>query len=588
MNSPLSLLAHRLSLRLAAVSVLALALPGATLLPSSGTLAAPSEYICDNASSYDGSNFLLHMCNMPDLDQRRTEAPPFVTGLPNDGEMYCVPTAAMNVCAYISAHGYPNLHPGVANWRLNPPQHPEYSTMSNHLKTMGQLMGTTPQGGTGGAAAEDGLEEWLNGSQNEGWSSPFVVSRYCASGFYSPRFADAALSALSGSLVVPVVGWYSNPDTSASHERDGGHALTLAHAAGNTAVGANCTIGVRDPAAPNDGKLMSQSPYATEYYPVVDVLGKFDGWPRYQSRIVGYGSAYMDEYFAVRPRFGLTADPGNHIVLHLSVDWFGSELTKTFSTPGDKKLLDIAVSPERTSHPFLLEGDDTIWQIDAITGECSWLADSEGPRRLAFGGPEQSLFVLLPRHLVRLDRDGAEVGRVRLRHPVDAIAFDELRDEVVGYSSKGRRLVVYDAELRPKSQIPVPGPVPGPRGAKVSLAVSGLDGAIWLHRDGSAAALRVRSGDRGAVQLHEVDLEGVEAPEGLFVDERGHLFVTDRGVIAELDADGRRVERSYFAGREGTGAVRLLLPFTNFDPRTMTGPAYENVLPTEFGRSVEE
>ena len=58
--------------------------------------------------------------NMPDIDQRRTTIEPLTLGLPKDGAMYCVPTAAMNLTAYIANHGFPGVGPGPGNWQLGP------------------------------------------------------------------------------------------------------------------------------------------------------------------------------------------------------------------------------------------------------------------------------------------------------------------------------------------------------------------------------------------------------------------------------------------------------------------------------------
>ena len=64
-----------------------------------------------NAGTY-GYNIL----HMPDFDQRRMQVGE-VSGLPNNGSMYCAPTSIMNICAYIADHGYPSVPPEDYNWQ---------------------------------------------------------------------------------------------------------------------------------------------------------------------------------------------------------------------------------------------------------------------------------------------------------------------------------------------------------------------------------------------------------------------------------------------------------------------------------------
>ena len=66
-----------------------------------------------NLSGYwnSATDFYVRVNYMPDLDQVREALGPRF-GLPNDGLMYCVPTACTNLFAYIERHGFEN-NPGV-------------------------------------------------------------------------------------------------------------------------------------------------------------------------------------------------------------------------------------------------------------------------------------------------------------------------------------------------------------------------------------------------------------------------------------------------------------------------------------------
>ena len=61
------------------------------------------------AAYSSSTQYVVEWTQMPDFDQVRT-------GLPNDGYMYCVPTAAFNVMTYIARHGYPGVAPGSHNY----------------------------------------------------------------------------------------------------------------------------------------------------------------------------------------------------------------------------------------------------------------------------------------------------------------------------------------------------------------------------------------------------------------------------------------------------------------------------------------
>ena len=555
-----------------------------------GKTQSPAQFLCFNQADYSivtqGAKFNYRICHVPDIDQLRAPgSSPLVFGLPEDGKMYCAPTAAMNWVTYIANHGYPQLQPYPGNWQLGPPGDPGvYNAMSMGLISMGSVMKTDPTTGTGGYDAEKGLQEWLDVNV----PGQFVVSHFYASGSYSPTFAAMAISAISGKLVIPVLGWYSNPGSDLPHIRDGGHVVSLVAATQDDAASVDPVMGIRDPA--NDNQLTTQSPFATDSYNITNVYGTFGyedkngvthTYKRTQSRVMGYGSGYLDEYFTISPKFGLTASDDSLILIKL-INLLGQDqperLTFTSSTGG--KISDLAVHPELTKHPYLVEGSNTIWQVDTLTGQSSSFAVVDNPRRIVFGGPKQSLFALLPRHLISLDRDGVQQRRALLPTPLDAIAFDESKKRLVGVSRDARRLFFFDTDLNPTGAVALPAV---PDNGRLSLSVNPTDGTIWLRSDASPGLLRLRS-DGERLEAMEVRLEAVRDSVGLYVDERGHLFVSEDGILAEFDSDGRRVMRSPFSGKPAGAILQMLRLFSNFDPETMSGRAFRNVLPEDARR----
>lgn len=118
------------------------------------------------------TNYTYEIAHMPDFDQRR-QAGGGVSGLPNDGGMYCVPTSYMNMFAYAGNHGFPAVAPGnmSAWWQSQS----NYELVTNNLELLGGFMGTSPTGGTGGTDAFNGGKLWLLVT---GTSGKLVLNQY--------------------------------------------------------------------------------------------------------------------------------------------------------------------------------------------------------------------------------------------------------------------------------------------------------------------------------------------------------------------------------------------------------------------------
>ena len=110
--------------------------------------------------------------------------------------------------------------------------------------------------------------------------------------------------------------------------------------------------------------------------------------------------------------------------------------------------------------------------------------------------------------------------------------------------------------------------------------------AIWLHCASQNYLTRVEiSGIASGVpvSVRPVPLEGAINPASFSVADNGYLYVSDLGVLHVYDRDGVRV-RSPFDGRRAGRIVDVGRSFSNFDPATMVGPKYYNVLPGDSNR----
>ena len=155
----------------------------------------------------------------------------------------------MNWMAYFANHGLDSIAPGPGQW-MNPAR---YDEMTNNIVLMGQYMSTDPNDGTTGGGAMAGLATWL-----PMWC--FVVSHYYTSFWWSPDFDDIAHRGMSGSYIIPVVGWYDDLDDVRIDRigpRPVPHPLREAGTTGNFAW--------RDPGS-DENNLNSQSLYTSESY----------------------------------------------------------------------------------------------------------------------------------------------------------------------------------------------------------------------------------------------------------------------------------------------------------------------------------
>ncbi len=544
---------------------------------------------------YDGKNYLFQIVNVPDFDQRRSPSRDgSVTGLPNNGSMYCGPTSAVNWMAYIANHGYPAVSPGPGNWEVSPPAHlNEYNTITANISFMGALIGTDPI--KGGGIGDQAVKTWLDAAA----PGEFIVALVYAADDWSPRVRDASMAAFSGGLVNIAMGWYTKADQDEAHVRSGGHIVSLV-GAGDDGVEPNFLF-VNDPARGGDStggdlNYYSQSPFAkngSQFHPETQYFcGKdANGFPsgcviRTQDRLVNFGSGYMDVYMAVFPKYGLTYALANLKLLN-PIQLQGGDRkqeVRTFSTPTGRRVLDAAINPIRVKHPYLVEGSDAIWQVDALTGDSSEFARiAPGPLRLTYGGTKETLYVLTPHQIESFDRDGRRTGNIGLQRPLEAIAFHEKNQTLVGLSRANQRLYLFDPSLRRIESLGLPDGVLGERG-RLTLTINPTTGEMWTLTEGARFLIRLepgeRSSDRLVARAVELPVE-VAAPVGLNVDERGTLFVTSEGKIYPLNRDGGLIRTSAFFGLPGGPGLQIARPFSNFDPAVHTGPGWINVLPED-------
>jgi hypothetical protein len=561
------------------VLLAALAALSLVLLHSSGRAVAGS---CTTTNTVDGSNWNYTRCQVPDVDQVRAEdAANQIWGLPNNGLMYCAPTAAVNFMAYLADQGFPTVSPGTGYWGPEtswPPQ-PQYTKMTSALATMGASMGTDPYNGTSGAGALLGIDAWLT-SSGEGWN--FVVSDYNATGFYSPLFNDMAADALGGALVM------------------GASAGTRPTASTTPATAATCCrCRRRSSAAPRGRSASATRPSRTT---ICTTSPPSRQSSRPSSRRPASSTASSGSWTAsrgtARPpswtttsrsrRSGPSSPTRRRSTSCTRSSWFGGDSpaqpdSVSYPSGDGNPITDLAIGPEGTKHVYLTAGSDTVWQVDSLTGRSTPFATVSRPEKLVYGGREERLFVLAADRLVALGRDGSLLNTTPLGEPLAAIAFDERADRLVGLTGGQNRLELFDENLAPLGSVAVP-----PLGcrSRLTMRIDASTGQIVVHCDGATVLTRLTiSADRSTVRVAQVPLQGAVAPVGLAVDDQGHAFVSDGGRITDYDPNGRPVTSSPFAGMPGGTNLDVLRSFDNFDAKTMSDRRFRDVLPEDAPRT---
>ncbi len=564
----------------------------AGLAVAAGLMAgAAAAQSCIPQSTVSSSGVVTYqICDVPDIDQFRAtfNVPPYpIPGLPNDGKMYCGPTSIMNWMAYMANHGRPSLMPGPnsSNWAPEPvSQEPNYLAMTEYLRKMGVLMHTDPLGGTNGDGLIQGTDCWLYGSSvtctlsSNGYplkiSSP-LVSNYWAAGFYSPTAADMVNSGVAGSLITPVIGWYKS--SGAGFARDGGHVVTLV--SGFLAPSVK-SVGFHDP-ADGDGDWLTQSPFYTNPHGVTNTTALFDGMLRTQSRLGKYTSAFLDGYVAIRPPTVMTSGPS-------AIDVYKGPLSEPEASaahhtgvilPTTQIVSDFAIHPEKTVHPYLVQGSDAVYQFDELAGASSQFAGVTRPKRLVFGGSAQQLHVLGDRQITTLDRNGQAIARVTLADPADAIAYDAQRGLVIALTARTGALSMFTTSLVSRGTLSI-----------APLACSGViarveprQSVLWALCPGDTALTRVDLTAMSGANISRVPLQGSRGASSFAISDGGWLMVSEQGQLQVYDGRGGRTVTPFSGVRAGA-VVDVLHAFSNFDPQTMRGPAYRNVLPQDAGQ----
>lgn len=498
--------------------------------------------------SYSNSNnFTWKVTGMVDFDQRRS-ASTGRPGLPNNGNMYCAPTSAVNIAAYAATHGYASLPPGAQNWQSSSAG--IYNDATSAISLMGGFMNTNAQTGTKGGFGS-GAAFWfetIGGGQFDVVYRRVGAGDDCTAKRLGLRGVDGALVAFAYGRYVPN---NTNPGSNQYNnliDRDGGHVVTLNRVNIN---GSNQLIKYRDPAS--DSANSTQSDFITKVMPIQTVGVIRLGVPVIMSELMtGQNDGlrrFIDSYIAVFPRYGLTqgstvdAPSLKKIVPTPFRPAVGAQQTTIPLPNGIGTILDIASTGDGSAH-FLLLDDGTVYpsglySVDPIDNAFAQVAALANPKKMSMSRWDELYVIdgnLVRRYNCRVSPPvllGS--GGVGTGNSADALDYSDSTDEVFVLSKATNSIVRLPRGLLSAGGIAA-NSLPtalGPIAGIPCVRVNSKDGSVIVAGDGSVRVSRLTRSPTNGQWLLNSGFNAPFNPKGLHYGNEGDVSVFGDGSVRQ-------------------------------------------------------
>lgn len=525
------------------------------------------------------------LSHMSDLDQVRD-------GLPGNGGMYCVPTASMNMFAYVANHGFPEVFPGPGYWQAS--SGPAYDEMTGNLLLLGAVMGTTPEDGTGGTGWENGMEAVLNNT------GKFDIINKWSGGSYSPLVREMAQQVALGGIVACAYGRYTvlgTIDGVPVIDRGGGHAVTMQKALANSPTSG--VMWYRDPADSSDE--FTQSPYGSREMPFAAGLYRLDWQPLTvlaMDRMVitpppsDGRLRIIDQYMAIRPKSGYAFQPSSNglsiIVANISEFFVGQTFDINLDQLGGQ-MIDGLVNAEQTGVFVLVDPDDGgIEELHAVypfEEEPRLIGQLLRADHLAIS-PMGPVYAASSAALMCIDPGVLNPVPIQIpipQPPCD-ISFDPVNDQVVLLSPNGILMMTASDLKGPVMETDIPDSVP--LNSESSMSVNPADGTIWVITPGNDSMYGLTPVIGGPLLVEELEFDEIVRPLSIDVDDKGTLFVNtmDGLFCVSQDKDGNWTvkEDDLFGDLPPGTRFYASKSSSNFDPVNHVGPDYRHLFPDEL------
>lgn len=482
--------------------------------------------------------FNYSMSGVPDLDQKWD-------ALPNNGNMYCVPTAAMNWMYYYSKHGLP----GAVKFSEAFPLH-----ITFNLSQMGSYMDTDPEDGTGSDDTVDGLLDWL-----EDRNVPAVVFTGRSTDNDNVTYVNIRNKLQANAHVNVSMGRYKKDGS--EFERTSGHAMTLVQLKRTDA--GEITIGVHDPAQ-DEGNINTQSAPNVKRSSLKQESRNIEGDV---CTVLRWGSStdpyrFIDGWLAILPIFALTQVAASSLTSYTSDLLTGEISTREFPLPFKADVADLVLHPSSFQASVIAAGSGEVWNLDLTDGSWTRVPNVSNARIIVYGGRRERLFVVQGREIASFDDSGNRLDKVDVGVAVDAISYDQKNNRFVVASSAAKRLLSVTPRLQVTGNVEAP-EVPGK--GRLSLSVSGRDSTVIITRQGVPDGATVRWHSTGALASGRFRLLAEGATSAAHADRKGRLFLTEAGRIATFDRDGNRVPSFVLNGMKAGPLLKVARSGYNLD-----------------------
>jgi hypothetical protein len=513
-----------------------------------------------------------YRADMYDFDQRRA-------GLPNDGNMYCVPTSFVNLCAYLKKYGCTNM---TSSYSVN-----SHSDMTNFIFLQGLLMGTDPEDGTSGSVPDEVY--WMDSRTSKAvFFASFGPSSTWGYRTIMNQFRNGAIVRMAYGRYRLVSGEWS---------RRGGHSVTLAgHQRNDSGAGPNQFF-VADPAA-DDGDLNQQSSFIFQIKDTSNITLTTEDHgvvthARYTNWVGANGDrrAVVDSMFVVLPLYaGWPAVEGDATTFHIKIPWqmnpsathqdFATE--QSFTIPDGVQ--DWCFDPTDFSVVYITAAG-AVRRRDVATGETTTLLTSAAARKVAVGGPDMDVYVMRAGTLndsvtVIRRKNGATLTR-NLVGKFASIDVDDTTGGLVALSTNGTQATVFDRTFTTATQVGLLSLALEKETRNIAsgtptLRVDSQTGAWYVSTEGSSAWVRYPKAPSARVGK-TVEIRGTV--RRLFPGPQSTVYVQDMSDRIWTYTQSGLPKATDFSGMQAAGPVCIPRSFTMHNPGEMVGPGWINELP---------
>lgn len=507
---------------------------------------------------------------MPDYDQRRQT-------LPNNGNMYCVPTSFVNICGYFQKYGMPNMLRD-----FNPNSHTD---MTGLIFLVGFLMGTHPQDGT--SASWPTEFNWIDSNT----SKLVFMGAWGPSGTWGYNAIMNQFRA--GALVRIGYGRYAN--VSGTWYRIGGHSVTMG---GFGIQGPQRYFLVTDPAR-DDGDNTKQSSFLFEQKDTENfTLNTDDHGPITHARYTfwtgpnGNNRAMVDSMTAFSPVYaGWPAANLDGTRLNIQFQYMPQEPTAgqfptSYFIDTTDSIVDWCFDPSEFG-VCLVNSAGQVKKVDIATEAQTTILTSAAARQVAVGGPDQDVYVLREGTFIdavtRVPRNGDRPTTINLPGKAAAIEVDDRTGGVVALDSDLEGTSAFDADFTTFRREPLYSIAPAKPTVRIAtgeglFAIDSKTGNYMVSEVGQLGwTTYVRQGNkRIGVPISAKVTGGIQ---GLMAGPQDTVFVqTGANRIMTYSPNGT-LKLTEFTNMVVAGPVRIPKSFTAVRPGEMTGPGWINVLP---------